>query len=137
LPTEAEWEYAARGPDGPNYPWGNETPTCDKANYWGKDDGCVGDTTAIGSYPDGASWCGAQDMAGNVWEWVADCYDGDYYGRSPSRNPTGPSSGNYKVLRGGGWGNGQRFVRTAYRYNLTPGYRYSDVGFRCVAPPGD
>ncbi len=76
-------------------------------------------------------------MAGNVWEWVADWYDGDYYGRSPSRNPTGPSSGEYRVLRGGGWGTIQRDVRAAARISSTPARRIDYVGFRCVARPGD
>jgi len=128
LPTEAEWEYAARGLEGNVYPWGDETPTCELAQYTD----CSGYTVPVGSLPDGASWCGALGMAGNVWEWVADWYDEDYYGSSPSQNPAGPSSGEYKVLRGGSWLYPPTYVRSANRFRNDPDYRYNLIGFRCA-----
>ncbi|HIE56977.1 MAG TPA: hypothetical protein EYP88_01915, partial [Anaerolineales bacterium] len=98
LPTEAEWEKAARGTDGRRFPWGDEID-CEHAQYAN----CRGGLQPVGSKPAGASPYGALDMAGNVWEWVADWYADDYYANSPYENPPGPESGRTRVLRGGSW----------------------------------
>jgi len=132
LPTEAEWEKAAHGTDGRIYAWGNAAPGGTLANYNGNE----GDTTPVGSYARGASPYGVMDMAGNVWEWTADWYDGEYYSRSPTGNPTGPAAGEDRVLRGGSWDDDSGYARAAFRGNRDPDDWYNEyVGFRCARSP--
>jgi formylglycine-generating enzyme required for sulfatase activity len=152
LPTEAEWEYATRGPDGRVYPWGDDAPTAQHLNAcgseclaWAKqnkvsqqfpgalypaDDGYA-TTAPVGKFPAGRSRFGPYDVVGNVWEWVAD-WDGPYQAAN-QKNPTGPDAGQKRVIRGGAWnGSFPEWLHPAFRYAQDPKAQSHGIGFRCA-----
>lgn len=149
LPTEAEWEMAARGTDGRRYPWGHMQPFVDIANYnrgvWVSEaitlspvnSGVEGMSVRHGLKEGGRSPFGLFHMAGNASEWVADWYDRGYYAKSPDKNPPGPSEGEKRVIRGGSWADLPAALRVSARVSAEPSFRERSIGFRCASatPP--
>jgi serine/threonine-protein kinase len=148
LPTEAEWEYAAKGDTGLIYPWGNTFDgsqvnfcdvNCDESWSDKTIDNGHQESAPVGSFPGGTSWVGALDMAGNVWEWTWDWCEA--YPSGPLVNPSGPDNGICKIIRGGAWASPPDGIRTTYRLigsaEIGPTIRHPNIGFRCVLPTID
>ena len=136
LPSEAEWEKAARGTDGRLFPWGNEPPTPTHANF-GHDWEDLKTLHPVGSHPQGNSPYGVSDMAGNAREWVLDTYDQDFFQTAPDRNPRGPEQGVLKGIRGGSWHHGSNDIRAAMRGKGGFALKTDGTGFRCARDAAD